>query len=73
MPIYYDGFIPWITEGLKTLYRKVVGLEDEQRRQVTSSSLLALYLRVMVFKLWPPKFSTFAFAINIGQVVLPSS
>lgn len=31
--VYYDGLIPWITEAIKTLYNRIIGIETHQATQ----------------------------------------
>ena len=41
LQVYYDAFIPWITEAIKTLYSRIVGIEDNQAvqaRQIASKA-----------------------------------
>ncbi len=33
LQVYYDAFIPWITEAMKTLYSRITGIEGQQRAQ----------------------------------------
>ena len=33
LQVYYDAFIPWITESIKTIYKRVVAVEAQQVKQ----------------------------------------